>query len=172
MPALKTLPFSGRINRFISHYVNHEDLRKAATLSGLQVEEAERIYKRKEVRAEIDKRLNVVHNQQAKLIAKYKTVEVNFLDDQLVRTIKRAGERGDAKALIVGYQRLGMFRDGEFIGAPKAVDPGGAGSQDRPMIFRAVERTVTRTEQVTERAELTEGEPQGQLLPPAPVLQY
>jgi hypothetical protein len=164
--AKKDLPFTGKINQFISYYVSTEDLSLAAKKCGLEVEHARRLYARKGIREAIDKRLEVVHEAQAKLVAKYRMVTVEMIDDQLVTAMKKGAQRGDPRALELGYRRMGIFRNGEFIGLDNPNEPVAAGAHPPP-IFR-VERTVTRTEQVTERAELQSGHP----ALPAEILQY
>jgi hypothetical protein len=53
--------------------------------------------------------------EQAKLIDKAKSLNALFLDAQLVTAIKRGAAKGDTRAIQMGYQRLGMMRDGEFL---------------------------------------------------------
>lgn len=177
MPRKKDEPFSGSTNRFISYYSDFEDLAKAALHVGISLNAAKRLYRDKDVRAEIDRRLDKIHNEEAKLKAKARQVTVLYLDDRLVEAVKQGAAKGDIKALELGYRRIGIFRDGEFLGVPRA-DQTTPKADAQPMIYRAMERTVTRTEQVTERAELgTEG-PQA-TLPESPakpavveILQY
>jgi hypothetical protein len=54
--------------------------------------------------------------EQAKLIDKAKWLNTLFLDDQLVTAIERSAAEGETRALQMGYQRLGLMRDGEFLG--------------------------------------------------------
>jgi hypothetical protein len=53
--------------------------------------------------------------EQAKLIDKVKWLNTLFLDAQLVTAIKRGAAKGDIRAIQMGYQRLGLMRDGEFL---------------------------------------------------------
>lgn len=163
-------PFSGSTNRFIAYYTDFEDLPKAATHAGLSLTAATKLYRDKAVRAEIDRRLDKLHGEQAKLIAKARQVTTLYLDDRLVEAVKHGAAKGDTKALELGYRRVGMFRDGEFLGVPRADQTTPKADAQQNMIYRAtaVERTVTRTEQVTERAELG-GEPPQATLPESPV---
>lgn len=169
-------PFSGSINRFVSYYVDLEDLAKAAIQTGLSFSAAQKLYRDKAVRAEIDRRLDKLHGEEAKLRAKARQITVIYLDDKLVEAVKHGAAKGDTKALELGYQRVGMYRDGEFLGVPRA-DQVTPKADAQPMIYRAMERTVTRTEQVTERAELG-AEPAQAALPESPsrplveILQY
>lgn len=137
--------FDGKTNRFITFYVDTEDVKQAARLASITPEKGESLYRNRKVRAAIDARLEKVHNEQAKLLAKYRKVEVRFLDDRLVRAIEEGSKRGRTEALELGYQRTGLMRAGEFIGATS----GGAAAG--PMIYRAL--TVTKTEQ-TEQVEI------------------
>jgi hypothetical protein len=43
-----------------------------------------------------------------------------LLDAQLVMAIKRGAAKGDIRAIQMGYQRLGLMRDGEFLGIGNA----------------------------------------------------
>jgi hypothetical protein len=54
--------------------------------------------------------------EQANLIDKAKWLNTLFLDVQLVTAIKRGAAKGDIRAVQMGYQRLGLMRDGEFPG--------------------------------------------------------
>jgi hypothetical protein len=60
--------------------------------------------------------------EQAKLIDNAKWLNTLFLDAQLVMAIERCAAKGDISAIQMGYQRLGLIRDGEFLGhaTPKA----------------------------------------------------
>jgi hypothetical protein len=51
-----------------------------------------------------------------KLIDKAKWLQTLFLDAQLVTSIERGAAKGETRALQMGYQRLGLMRDGEFLG--------------------------------------------------------
>jgi hypothetical protein len=44
-----------------------------------------------------------------------KQLETLFLDDQLVTAIERGADKGDTRAIQMGYQRLGLMRNGEFL---------------------------------------------------------
>jgi len=76
--------------------------------------------------------------EQARLIDKAKWLNTLFLDAQLVTAIKRGAAKGDIRAIQMGYQRLGLMRDGEFldvltpkrcgmqVGNPSKENPSGA----------------------------------------------
>jgi hypothetical protein len=138
------------VNRFISYYCQFEDLKKVAIYCGISDNKAQELYRNKTVREQIDKRLDKIHDEQAKLIAKSRKVDTMFLDDKLVEAVKKGAARGDVKALELGYRRVGIFREGEFMGAPQ--DPNTPMNPALAPIFRA-ERITTST--VTERIEGT-----------------
>ena len=54
--------------------------------------------------------------EQAKLINKDKRLNTVSLDAQLVTAIRRGAAKGDVRAIQMGYQRLGLMRNGEFLG--------------------------------------------------------
>jgi len=58
--------------------------------------------------------------EQAKLIDQAKSLNTLLLDAQLVTAIKRGAAKGDIRAIQMGYQRLGLMRDGEFLGIGNA----------------------------------------------------
>jgi len=163
----KELPFPGTTNRFIAFYTETEDLARAAIRAGLSYAKARKLYRDEAVRAEIDKRLDKLHNTQALLIARAKLVDVFFLDANLATSVKVGASKGDDRALKLGYQRVGLYRDGEFLGVP---DPSKSSHPDGvPMIYRA-ERTVTRIEQTTDRVE--GALPEQPARPQVEILQY
>lgn len=138
------------VNRFISYYCQFEDLKRVAAYCGISNDKAKGLYQNPTVRAEIDKRLDKIHTEQAKLIARSKKVDAMFLDDKLVEAVEKGAARGDTKALELGYRRVGIFREGEFMGQPP--DPNQPVDPALAPIFRA-ERITTNT--VTERIEGT-----------------
>jgi len=68
---------------------------------------------------------------QVKLIDTDRWLKVRFLDDQLVTSIEWGAAKGDIRAIQMGYQRLGLMRNGEFLGEVRNQVPieTGAGAQ-------------------------------------------
>lgn len=152
------LPVTGKEKRFIQVYTECEDLEEVRKRLDLTKNAAKAFWKKHKV--EIERRLDKVHDYQAKLLAKAAILQAPFLDEHLVVAVKKGAARGDIRALELGYQRLQLLRDGNFIGwkdPDKAHE--NAGQPAQPPIFR-VERTVTRTEQVTESQQLSGHPPQ------------
>lgn len=50
------------------------------------------------------------------MINKDKRLNTVSLDAQLVTAIRRGAAKGDVRAIQMGYQRLGLMRNGEFLG--------------------------------------------------------
>lgn len=142
------LPFEPAVNRFIVFFVDYDqDLARAAKTCRITVAKAKQFYRRPEVRVEIQKRLDVYLDEQAKLAAQSKKVDIRYLDSKLVIAVREGAKKGDIKALELGYERLGLRRDGNFMTQAQSTD------QERPNIYRAIEQTVTQTvtQQVTQR---------------------
>jgi hypothetical protein len=143
------MPFDGKTSRFITFMVDTEkNVKRSAVLASLKLTAARRLNKNPEVQQEIEKRLDKVHDYQARLQARAHALSVEYLDVQLMKAVKEGAAKGDDKALKLGYQRVGIFRDSEFMNAPqqpRLTDPNAP-----PPIFRA-ERITTNT--VTERIE-------------------
>lgn len=149
-----TLPLSARILRFVDAYVSCRDLEKSAIEVGLDPEKGKSLYRRAVIRAEIDKRIAAVDAETAKLLAKRRVVTVEALDKNLmhivtmpVKALKEAPALATSKvrAIELGYQRVGLMIDGNFIpdGSSEA-----AKATEAPRIFRATEQTIL-THQVT-----------------------
>jgi hypothetical protein len=140
--------FDPRTARLVTYYCNCDgDIKRAAREANVKLAVARRIYKNLEVRAECDKRLDILHTEQAKLAAQAQRLQVNFLDHNLVVAVREGARKGDTKALELGYARVGLMRNNQFTAPPASADPNAP-----PKIYRA-EHTVTRTEQVTESIE-------------------
>jgi len=56
---------------------------------------------------------------RTKLLKKAGWLDILVLDEQLVTAIEQGAARGDVRAIEIGYQRLGLMRDGEFLGLCK-----------------------------------------------------
>jgi len=57
---------------------------------------------------------------KTKRVDTIKQLDTLLLDAQLVTAIKRGAVKGDTRAIQMGYQRLGLMRDGEFLGRGNA----------------------------------------------------
>lgn len=70
--------------------------------------------------------------EQVNLIDKAKRLNTLFLDAQLVTAIERGAAEGDIRAIKMGYQRLGLMRDGEFLCEATPKSRGRRGCQPSP----------------------------------------
>jgi hypothetical protein len=89
--------------------------------------------------------------------AQARALHAAFLDENLVTAVKISAAKGDTDALTLGYERIGLRRDKNFMSQQQA------SPQSRPQIYRVLEQTVTQT--VTQR-EITAEHPSPEL--PAP----
>lgn len=180
-PAADKPILPGKVARFINYYCEDEDVPIAALRAGITTSKGMSLLRRRDVKKAVNDRLDVIHTEQAKLLAKHRNkVTIPLLDDALVTAIEKGSRRGDTAALMLGYQRVGMMREREFIGVthPSQALAGATGQRSSP-IYRA--ERITHTTTVTERAEV-EGaaapapnaeKPEEQLTLPAPtILRY
>ncbi len=149
------LPFSSQVLRFIDAYVQCQDLDKAAVQAAYHEEMGRKLWKRPLVRAEIERRLEAVNGETAKIVAKKRIVTVDALDRNLMRIVSLPVKTlkeiptlaaSKVKAIEIGYQRTGLLIDGNFI--PDAGTEAGSKS-DSPRIYRAEEQSII-THQITE----------------------
>jgi hypothetical protein len=105
------LPFPGTTNRFIAYYTDTEDLARAAIQAGLSYAKARKLYRDKAVRAEIDRRLDKLHNTQAVLIAKARLLTEDRLDACLVKSLKTEKGMVLVRSVELGYKKMGLLRD-------------------------------------------------------------
>lgn len=150
-----TLPLSAQIQSFITAYLESNDLEKAAVAAGYQPEMGRVLYKRRLIRAEIDRRKSAVEAEVHHQIAKRRIVTVDALDRSLMKVVRLS--KADIKvapslaapvvrAIELGYQRTGILIDGNFIpdAGTEANKP-----DEAPRIFRATEQSII-THQITE----------------------
>lgn len=129
--------FTAKIRRFIEHFLDTSDITKAAHLVGMDPGDARDIFSRPEVKAEIDRREDEQQGLLAALRAGARQLQVDFLDDQLVVAVKAGAAEGDVKAVTLGYERLGLRRDKNFMTAAQSTQ------QERPQVYSVLEQTVT-----------------------------
>jgi len=147
--AAKTVrPRPLREQKFIEAYFTTRSIEKASVLCGVKLAVAEAMYAKPEVRAEIDRKTSLVETEITKQAAAKAIIHMELLDDELKKTVILDPKKYGAtklKAIEMGYGRVGMFREGNFT------VPNSGGDPTKPSIFRATERTVKRTEEITER---------------------
>ena len=81
----------------------------------------------------------------AESVGKARALHAAFLDENLVVAVKAGAADGDTDALELGYDRIGLRRDKNFMTGQQS------STQTRPQIYRVLEHTITRTEEVTQR---------------------
>lgn len=135
-------PLSPQLQCAIEHYVDSRDPDRAAKLAGMEPKEFRRFMKHEDVAALIQKKLDLIDKATAQVVAQARLLNVYFLDQHLVKAAKKGAARGDVRAIELGYERIGMRRDDHFMTAQDST------GQARPQIYRVLEHTVTRTEEV------------------------
>lgn len=148
------LIFPPKLRLTLQHYLNTDprDATKAATLAGMDPAEFRKHLKSPGVYQWLQKQEDLIERETAREIAKARMLNVQFLDQYLVTAVKVAAKLGDSKPIELGYDRVGIRRDKNFMTVEQA------NPQSRPQTYRVLEQTVTRTEQVTQR-EITTTEP-------------
>lgn len=143
--------------RFVNFMSRSNDLDVAAEQAKISRKEADRLYKRVPVFNAIRRKQELVERESARLTAKATSVTLELIDNELLRTIK-----GDAhgmvklRAMELGYRRIGMIRENEFVLPNMGThqQPEG-GQEDKPQsgpsFYRAFEsRTTTTVHEVRE----------------------
>lgn len=135
------LPPASQVQRFITFYVNHRDLKLAACQASLTPEMGERLYREEKVRTRIDKKILLIDVEEARLRARSNQLTVAKLDCTLLELLQKK-ELGHVrlKAAELGYRRTGLIKDGEFYVAP---DPNH--KQTGPSMYRAQQTTLRHT---------------------------
>lgn len=167
MPKLKKdepVIFSGKLNRAIEYFVDCRDPEKAALLADMDPVQFRRFMKHEDVKQKIDKKIDLIDKATAELVAKSRMLSALFLDQHLIMATKKGAARGDVRALELGYERIGLRRDNNFMTTDQS------STQTRPHIYRVLEQTITKTEQVTQR-QIIAGVPQPALEAPPMRLQ-
>jgi hypothetical protein len=129
---------SAKIQCAIEYYIDCRDPDRAAMLAGMDPKEFRRFMKHDDVKALIDKKTDLIDKATAKIVAEARSLNVYFLDTHLVKAAKKGAERGDVRAIELGYERIGMRRDHNFMTAQQAT------TQTRPQIYRVIEKTTER----------------------------
>ena len=124
----------------------------AAELADMNPVELRKYLSQPAVQEIVQRRLDRIDFCKAAYAAKSQVLSLHFLDTNLVTAVKVAALDGDSKPLELAYERLGVRRDKNFMTTEQA------NPQSRPQIYRVLEQTVTRTEQVTQR-EITTASP-------------
>lgn len=167
MPRNTDRPLTPKEQKFIRFYVKPgvRDLEKAAQLAGMKGREGKVLYNRPEVREDIDRRLLMIQQEQAKLDAKEEVLSDTALDHALAAMVGLdAKEHGGTKlaAITLGLvvkgrietrhakavQRAGVGRP-SIYGYIMASAPGGVvAALPAPAATPATTTTVRRTEEV------------------------
>ena len=139
------------IDRFIQFYVTNRDVSKAAKMAHISVTDGNKLMREPAVKKSIEKRIDLIEMEMAKLEAKATMLTVNVLDGALMEEIqnKKSGVR--LRAIELGFRRTGMIRDGEFF-----VPQPPSGENSGPNIYRALQTTTLRrtvTEELVHQAE-------------------
>ena len=147
--------FPPKLKLAIERYLDTEprDPDKAAELAGMPREEFRKHLKSPGVIVYVQQREEWIDREAARFRARARVLGVHFLDSKLVIAATVGAKKGDTDAIELGYERLGMRRDKNFMTQQQA------NPQSRPQVYRVLEQTVTRTEQVTQR-EITGPEPE------------
>jgi len=144
------LPPGPQVQKFITYYINHFDLKLAACQAKLMPEMGERLYKHPKVKALIDRKVMILDVEKAKLKARAETLTVSLLDASLAEEVKSKKNGGiRIRAIELGYKRTGLIRDGEFYVAPETTS-----NKNAPSIYQSRQITLRRT--VTEEVTQTE----------------
>jgi hypothetical protein len=148
-------PLTKQQLKFIDSYVHVKDVGLATIAAGYKNKaQGKGLYANKRIREEIDRKLEIVFGEKAKIIAKEQLLTKEILDKELAAVVTvdvvKIPQLGPTKlnAIEMGYKRVGMIAGGEFLpdidpDAPKAAAPA--------RIFRVQEQAI-----LTHRIETTE----------------
>lgn len=152
------LPPASQVQRFITFYVNHRDLKLAACQASLTPEMGERLYREEKVRTRIDKKILLIDVEEARLRARANQLTVDRLDCTVLEllTPKHPG-LVRKQAAELGYKRIGLIRDGEFVGISKAGSSVGGAKTYGQLTTTTLRRTTT--EEVVHATETKEEVP-------------
>jgi hypothetical protein len=175
LPETVPLPLSAQELRFVDAYSECRDVAKSAVSAGYPSKAGTGLYRRKAVHEEIQRRMDTINGETAKLIAKKRIVNVDALDRNLMRVVtipvKVLRETptlaaSKVRAIELGYQRTGMLLDGNFVPDGSS----GPSKEQAPRIYRPVEQTII-THQIETRQVVTQrgGQPYSPQVPQAAV---
>lgn len=163
------LPLSATFEKFICAYLNTLDLEKASIEAGLQPETGRALYKRPAIRSEIERRKKAIESEVHSQIAKKRVVGVDALDKNLMQVVRLAKKdlvespalaASKVKAIELGYQRVGLLVDGNFV--PDAGTEVGK-PDEAPRIYRSSEQSILthqiETRQIVTTREVTVAAP-------------
>jgi len=111
MPRNTDLPLCAKFQRFIQHYIDTKDIDKAGLLAGMDSDDARRCYRTKDVRAAIDKQVEIIDREYAIQRAKSRNLTAEKLDAHLVQSVEKENGIARVRAMELGYKRLGLIRD-------------------------------------------------------------
>ena len=161
-------PMSAQEYKFVDAYCAHRDVGKAAIEAGYASKDGQGLYRRKAIHEEITNRMGNITAEVDKQLAKKRVVNVEMLDKSLMEVVRiprktlldtPALATPKVKAIELGYQRVGLLIDGNFVPDSSS----GPSQQEAPRIYRAQEQTII-THQITETRQVVTSRP-----PAAPV---
>lgn len=106
----KTL--SPKILRAIEHFLDSRDLEKAGPLAGFKPGEIAEIWKRPEVEAEVNRRVDIEDQAYAEIRGRARKLSVDQLDTKLIEILDGKAEStvtARVRALEIGYKRFGAL---------------------------------------------------------------
>jgi len=143
------LPLAKEAQRFITFYLSCRDLKEAACKCGLDPAMGEKLFQVPRVRNAIQRRINLVEMESAKLRAKADLLTVDLLDASLCDEVKsKRNGHIRIRAIELGYKRTGLIRDGEFVGIQQK--GGGVGTARTYGQVQTTTMTRTTTEQLVQ----------------------
>ena len=164
-PDVEIFPFKLKVA--LEHYYaqdrSHKDkaIETAATLADMDPDELRRYLKQPAVQEVVQRRLDRIDFCKAAYIAKSQVLGIEFVDANLAIAVKVAAKDGDSKPMELAYERLGIRRDKNFMTHEQS------NPQSRPQIYRVLEQTITKTEQVTQRQITSQSPSSAGMLPSA-----
>lgn len=180
------LPLKLKEQRFIHYYCHPacRDVHRAAKHAGYSSAiTGANLYKRPDIRAEIDRRLGVIELEEAKLLAvqeveltKKEVLADDFLDTKLADIIS-LDPKEHGRLALSGIQLAYVVRGRVKMGNSEAIQKPGASDQPvQPGFYRAFEQTTIQTRELIAPSEQVpqqqppKAEP-AQLKPPPPVIE-
>jgi len=130
--------------------IHTREIGAAAIQCGLSRYRAVSISRRPHVAEEIERRQKIEGAEVAKIVARKRIVNIEALDKNLMQVVKLPVAAlkesptlaaSKVKAIELGFQRIGMLIDGNFVPDESSINVG-KGAEDGPRIFRATNTTM------------------------------
>lgn len=105
--------FSAQLQFAIEHYVDCRDQARAALLARMEPGDFIRAMRRRDVKAEIQRKVDMIDQANAILRAAARNLTTDKLDSTLVEILdsKKAPSNVKVRAVEVGYKRYGMLKE-------------------------------------------------------------